>query len=698
MRAAEGGSDDWAIDQAFAEYEAYSAGERLSILVDETAASVNHLETQVQRFRFAWPSGGEVHFCGAPSDEVHWHASYVGEAGQFVTPLVVGELADVKATWARIRDSVDPHQLPPPVVRLGDDQRRYFKPTHGRFLVGVAEQESNTILLVSLGRQVAVVLVEGQRRVVLDIKAPLDLREVLVDRMRSFQRVRTASSGSKPSPVPDHVRVSAATRARYLRIVHGLPTDVMGGPSIPDVVWRCFKGLEHRAMALRSEPVRRRFEQGTRRVQEPCRPRRLKGKKYLPRLLRALFQCSLKGSDDLVGLTGVLRGAVQRHDPSFEITLEALADTLNLLRAAGTCLVTRDEGERIWHIHLVGLNDPSTALHRRLLEETPIPFRFPASATGEVLAENAEATPPAHSKTPSSPWVGGTSAGSPHQDQDAGVVEALGTLEQVSAAHHKASAEALTAVAAENAASLSEGDAATVAQLASSPLAPLLALAAILRAWEAAPASDRAQVIAVRKRLGTVLRELVHLHPQSVSQPLEPAAERAREERIGRPAEPERVDVTAGAASAPVVRDEGDRPPADGPGEVDASVGAAPAIGLTGALDLREPVMVSLLELHESTDFAEAEDRRRLRVQFRGGEPPANLEAAGFLTGPRWFWPTRPSLDWFQIPAGAGHDGDDRSEHDWAHGNFDLCLAPATPSGPWVLGSLGARGPPGSWR
>lgn len=415
MRAAEAGSDDWAIDQAFAEYEAYSAGERLSIVVDESslAAGVNHPEEQVQRFRFAWPAGGEVNFCGAPVDEAHWHAAYVGDDGQVVTPLAVGELPDVKTTWARIRDAVDPRQLPPPAVRLGSDVRRHFKPAYGRFLVGLAQPESGTILLVALGQQLAVVLVEGKRRVVLDIKSPLDLRDVLVDRMRSFQRTPTRSS--KPPREPDQVRVSSATRARYARLLHGPPIDVLDGPSIPDVVWRCFKGLEHRAMALRSEPARRRLEQDDGTVQEPCRPRRLKGKKYLRGLLRALFQCSLKGSDDLVGLAGLLREQIQRHDPSFVLTLEALSDVLNLLRATGTCLVTRAEGERIWHIHLVGLNDPSSALHRRLLEETPIPFRFPASATGEVLAEDDEAP------TPSTLPENGTPSDGPQGEPEAGV-------------------------------------------------------------------------------------------------------------------------------------------------------------------------------------------------------------------------------------------------------------------------------------
>ncbi|MBZ5709388.1 hypothetical protein [Nannocystis pusilla] len=399
VRAAEAGLDEWAIDQAFAEYEAYSEGEQLSIVVDEStvAAGMNPPEQQVQRFRFVWPAGGEVHFCGAPADEAHWHAAYVGEAGQVVTPLAVGELADVKTTWARIRDAVDPHQLPAPAVRLGDDVRRHFKPACGRFLVGVVQEGPTTILLVALARQLAVVLVEGKRRVVLDIKSPLDLRDVLVDRMRSFQRPASARS-SRPREV-DQAPVSSATRAHYIRIVDGLPTEVAGGPSIPDVVWRCFKGLEHRAKALRSAPALprpERVDHAADPLVQPERPlRRLKGKKYLHLLLRALFRCSLKGADDLVGLIGAIHSEIERHDPSLVITREALADTLNLLCATGTCLVTRAEGERIWHVHLVGLNDPSSALHRRLLAETPIPFRFPASATTDVLAGDEEAAPAA---------------------------------------------------------------------------------------------------------------------------------------------------------------------------------------------------------------------------------------------------------------------------------------------------------------
>ncbi|MDC0721715.1 hypothetical protein [Nannocystis bainbridge] len=583
------------------------AGERLAITVDEstTAVGMNHSEEQVQCFRFAWPAGGQVHFCGAPGDEARWHAAYVGDGGQAVTPLAVGALADVKATWARVRDAVDPRQLSRPVVRFGD-VRRHFKPTYGRFLVGVAQEGSSTILLAVLGQQLAVVLVEGKRRVVLDIKAPLDLREVFVDRMRGLRR-GAAPRGAKPPRELDQARVSSATRARYIGIVHGLPIDVVDGPSIPDVVWRCFKGLEHRAKALRSVPVGRRLEQDGQAAQELCRPRRLKGKKYLRRLLRALFQCSLRGSDDLVGLTGVLRDEIQRHDPSFVITLEALADTLNLLRATGTCLVTRADGERLWHIHLVGLNDPSSVLHRRLLEETPIPFRFPASATGEVLAEDDETTPTADLTAPSSSSWGETKGSSPHEEPKVGIDDAGRTSQQAAHAREPAahdadelareevgaaaatsattstaeagvpagavgsstesadaardepmtdSMETSGAVAAGDAACPSEDDAASAARLASSPLAPLLTVAVMLGAWESRSARDHVEVIAVREWLVAVLRDVVHLQARGVVQPM-------REGPVERP--PERGDGAEEAGSAGSVRDGRDRILVDAP-------------------------------------------------------------------------------------------------------------------------------------
>lgn len=146
---------------------------------------------------------------------------------------------------------------------------------------------------------------------------------------------------------------------------------------------------------------------------------------------------------------------------------------------------------------------------------------------------------------------------------------------------------------------------------------------------------------------------------------------------VERPAEPARVDIAEEAACAPVVLDEGDRLRADGPGEADAGVGFAPAIELTEGLDLHEPAVP---ELHPES-------------------PPvlrAYLEVVGFLAWPRWFWATCPSLGGLPIPTCAKRDGDERGGHGWSGDDVNFCAASATPRGPLALGSLGARGPPGS--
>ena len=181
-----------------------------------------------------------------------------------------------------------------------------------------------------------------------------------------------------------------------------------------------------------------------------------------------------------------------------------------------------------------------------------------------------------------------TAMSSPTDAAEAGrPVDAVGcSTESVDAAHGETMAgpiEPSVADAADDPASSPGGDAAaSAARLASSPLAPLLLLAVRLAAWEATPASDRTTVFALRERLVAVVRDLVHLPARGVPQPLDHVVELACEGTIEDPEE---------ATCAPLFSDEGDRLPADGPGEEDAGVGAAPAIDLTEALDLHELVV-----------------------------------------------------------------------------------------------------------
>jgi len=677
--------DDWAIDQAIAEHAMCSASGRLSVAREGDAA-----DDQVQRFSFPW-EGGEVQLCGAPADEAHWTVAYVPEGGEVITPLATGAREVVTETWARIRDAIDPREVPPPRLRFGGDVRRHFRPAHGRFLVGVAQEGASTILLAALGEQLAVVLLEGRRRVVLDVKAPLDLREVDVDRMRRFLGLGAARA-AEPR-VAEEARVSSATQAHHIRITHGLPTDVPGGPSIPDVVWRCFKGLMARAMALRCEPrpglpdvdpvtpepaepvgptAQEPAEQPARRkgkrrtpTQKPAkRPARLKGKKYVRPLLRALFLCSLKGSLDLVGGTGVLLPAIQKHDPSFKITLEALADVLNLLRATGTCLVTRPDDERIWHIHLVGLNDASSTLHRRLLEETPIPFRFPEAATNEVLEEDDEATPTANPPTSGSSGAGadkrepggGGKVGEPAAE-DVNTADAASARHRATAEEHEAGGGEKTAAGA--AATSSEGE--RTAGPASTALARLLLLAVILAARQAA----MVQVTAVARELDELRTRVASLLVTLAPPPVE------------------RQRATVAAEAVEQLAPDGDPPPADERHDAEAGADVDPTMGLTEAFDLPRVELSALTCVQGEADL------------IVGPEPPlpppprAYFEVAGFLAGSTWFGSTSRSLGGL-MPL----EHDDDEGRDWFGNVYRVYATPSMPPGPMVLGILGARGPP----
>lgn len=386
------GSDDWAIDQAVAEYRAYSAGERLCVGVDDVVADGEGTCAGAQGLciGFAAPDG-EVQYCGALEDLDHWTVCFVRDADEAVTPVAVGALAQVRERYAKFdtlgAEVENPRTFPPPAAIIGG-VRRCFRAARGRFLVGVVQEGRRAVLLASIGERLAVVYLEGKSRAVLDIKMPLHLREVDVDRMLPHRLAPTRSAEEEAEPIVSSVEV----RAHHNRIVYGLKVDGAGGPPISEVLWCCFMDLARRAKAPK----------------ERARGVRLKGKLSVDRVVRALYQLALTGRPDLDGLTGDLLQQIKDHVPDFEITPEAFADVLNLLEATGTCLVSRCPGGRIRHIHLEGLNDPRSAHHLRLCQETSTSHCYDAAAN-ERPAANAPRSP---SGAPGSSVTTGRSASS----------------------------------------------------------------------------------------------------------------------------------------------------------------------------------------------------------------------------------------------------------------------------------------------
>lgn len=329
-------SDDWFIDQAVAEYEAYCAG--------ELRPSVNLLEAPE----------GEVQYCGRVEDRSRWTVAYVRAADRVVTPLAVGDFEHVRATFTRLDRAKarieNPDLFPPPAALVGG-VRYQFRAVQGCSLVGVVQVGKAAVLLSALGERLAVVYLEGKKKVVLDVKPPLGLRVVDVDRMLRFHRPATSTVG-----IPVHP--STAIQAHHIRIVRGVPVHVGAGPSISEVLRSCFEDL-------------------VRRVEAQRKPRqKLKGKTKLRKVLGVLLKLGRLGCNDLVGLGSEIIAEIKGHVPEFDITAEALADVLNLLRATKTCLIERGEKERIWRIRLVGLNDPRSDLHVRLCKETKGCFRI----------------------------------------------------------------------------------------------------------------------------------------------------------------------------------------------------------------------------------------------------------------------------------------------------------------------------------
>lgn len=378
-------SDEWLIDQAVAEYEAYCAGK---------------LQPSVKTREFP---NGELQFCGRLEDRSRWTISYVHIADRAVVPLAVGDFGHAFGVLSRLDQAdarfEDPRLFPPPSARVGGVRYR-FLPAQGCSLVGVVQLGAAAVLLSALGERIAVVYVEGGSRVVLDIKSPLGLGEVDVDGMLGFHRPRRAKvrrdGASAEHPAEVLAEPSPAIRAHHIRIVRGTPVDVGGGPTILEVLRSCFEDIVRRVEALKRPGYK------------------LKGKTKLRAVLEVLLRLALSSCPTLVGRSGELLAEIKGRAPGCELTVEAFSDVLNLLRAARTCLVQRDEKERTWRINLAGLADPRSALHARLCKETAGRLRIREAAANQPPAPGKPGSiggfgrgerPDAPSEEPPTSWL-----------------------------------------------------------------------------------------------------------------------------------------------------------------------------------------------------------------------------------------------------------------------------------------------------
>jgi hypothetical protein len=337
-----GESEDQAISAAVAEYKRYSAGELRRRVVS--------LEVKA----------GTTQLCGDDDDEEGWTLAYVRGDNDAVVPLALGNVEHVVSVDRQLverRAKIwDPERFPPPVAVLGD-RRHYFRPAHGRVLVGVVQVGARTVLLAAIGEKLGVIHLVGKTATLVHVGRVLSFSEVDVD--AALRRHRRPTMGGRPSEpaepaAPAPVRPSAAIQAEHLRIIYGRRVDTNGGPLIAHVIRRCFTDVVKRALALRSTT-----------------DKEFKGKTKVRRFVDFLFRLYLAGCGDLVGRIGQIIEQIQEHCPDFDMTPEALADVLGLLLASGTCLIApRGPRVRIWQINLAGLGNPQSRIHRRLCKET----------------------------------------------------------------------------------------------------------------------------------------------------------------------------------------------------------------------------------------------------------------------------------------------------------------------------------------
>ena len=391
---------DLVVDQVMAEYRAYCAGE-LSALCNTTDAP-----------------DGRVEYCGADDDPAHWAICYVRASNRAVVPLAVGHEQRVAAEFDALdrrcaAGGWDPLMVPTPVALIGG--REYpFKPTRGRQLLGVVQLERLAVLLAAADDRLVAVLVVDGATTVLPLGRPRRVREVDVDLLRAWARPHAAATSKAPD---DPLRPSAGTKAHHIRIVPGRRVELGEGPTISQLLKAMFADIETRATTPPKPPRRKPAAPAPKAPSADAAPKRpkLKGKTWVPYVLKYLRKMALEGSLDLVGLTGTIIATIQARFSEFKITGEAFADALKLIGTAGTCLVApHQKGERIWRINLEGLNDPTSAQHRRLCRET----------RGRVRVEEAAANQ--RSPGPDAP-AAGEGAPSSTVDADEGPGDATDT-------------------------------------------------------------------------------------------------------------------------------------------------------------------------------------------------------------------------------------------------------------------------------
>jgi hypothetical protein len=358
-------SDNWRIDQAVAEYEALRAGE-LHVLAGSTDAQ-----------------GGAIEYCGTESDAAHWTIAYVRAEDEALLPLAVGPFERAIKSFTRLDRTDtpiwDPRLFPPPVAVV-DGARRHFRPARGRYLVGVVEAERRAVLLVALGEALAVVHVAGQERMVLFRGGPFGFRDLDVDGL-----VRAHAGAGEPADASSVVRLSPSIRDHHARIVGKLHVEVGEGPTLGEVLRVCFEDLGRRAASVKRQDKKQKR----------------KGKTMVMPVVRALYRAILVGCGNFEGTAGELLEQLKGLCPELEISAEAFANVLRLLRATGTCVV-RHPSRRSWRLCLVGLTDPRSPLHRQLCKETIGVCRLPdneAQASAPIMPPPA---PPPRAQEPSS--------------------------------------------------------------------------------------------------------------------------------------------------------------------------------------------------------------------------------------------------------------------------------------------------------
>ncbi|MEZ4453540.1 MAG: hypothetical protein R3B09_29050 [Nannocystaceae bacterium] len=290
-------------------------------------------------------------------DDVHSALTLVTGPDQAVSILALGSVAENTARhdrWFDANTELTRTTHPPIVIKL-HGQHRTFAAAAGGWLVGKAAVADTIALLGHDGALVLVLVGDGERFELRASLKPSSIPQVIDLDAPPATKPRRAAPSRRPTFRLASPASPGAALAHHDRILAAIPPRSDEGRARIDQILAAALAelaLEAELRACKLSPTDR-----------ACIAR---GPRYVPAVLDVL--CRMKRNHFGTG-RALYRIFRDFDDETISMSEHDFVCALGLLRAVGTCLVTRPRG-KLWGVLGEGIDDPQSPLHLQLCKET----------------------------------------------------------------------------------------------------------------------------------------------------------------------------------------------------------------------------------------------------------------------------------------------------------------------------------------